>query len=173
MSDLNKIFLAGFMGSGKTTLGKKIAKHLNKTFLDLDNEIEKQEGVAVEEIFSKEGEVNFRQIEKNVLRKFIASEEGFVMALGGGTPCFYNNMELINDSGISIYLKYNAGMLVSRLVNAKSVRPLLLNKTKMELRKYVENTLEQREKTYSECQYIIEGDNVGVEDVLKLFQKKE
>ncbi len=157
------------MGSGKTTLGKKLANHLNKEFIDLDKEIEKQTQKSITEIFEKEGEAYFRKIEKEVLEKFCNNQQSFVMALGGGTPCFYNNMELINKSGVSIYINYNAGILASRLKSAKIVRPLVEGKSEDELKLYIENTLLERAVFYTQSQFTLNKDNIKVEDVLALL----
>lgn len=157
------------MGSGKTTLGKKLANHLNKEFYDLDAEIEKQTQKSITELFENKGEAYFRKIEKEVLEKFCAEKENFVMALGGGTPCFYNNMELINKSGVSIYINYNAGILASRLKSAKIVRPLVVGKSEDELKLYIENTLLERAIFYTQSQFTINKDNIKVEDVLALL----
>ncbi|OFY92327.1 MAG: hypothetical protein A3K10_13360 [Bacteroidetes bacterium RIFCSPLOWO2_12_FULL_31_6] len=169
MNNQNKIFLLGFMGSGKTTLGEKLANRIHQKFIDLDAEIEKQTKKSIAELFENKGEAYFRKIEKEVLEKFCADKENFVMALGGGTPCFYNNMELINQSGVSIYINYNAGILASRLKNAKIVRPLVEGKSEEELKLYIENTLLERAIFYTQSQFTINKDNIKVEDVLALL----
>jgi shikimate kinase len=164
-----KIFLLGFMGSGKSTLGKKIANHLHVSFFDLDNEIENEEKSTVAQIFEKEGEEYFRLIEQKVLTQLINEEAVSVIALGGGTPCFYDNMKLINQSGTSIYIKYNSGILCSRLINAKITRPLIKGKSEQELKNYIENTLTQREVFYKQSKFIVEANNIKVEDVVGLL----
>lgn len=157
------------MGSGKTTLGKKLANKLNKIFFDLDAEIEKNEGESINEIFEKHGEDYFRKIEREILHKIINGNENFVMSLGGGTPCFYDNMNVVNQSGASIYIKYNPGILASRLMNAKAERPLIKNFTNLELKNYVENKLTEREGFYSKSEIILEQNNLKIEDIIKLF----
>ncbi len=169
MNNPKKIFLLGFMGSGKTTLGKKLANQIHQKFIDLDAEIEKQTKKSITELFENKGEAYFRKIEKKVLKKFCAEKENFVMALGGGTPCFYNNMELINQSGVSIYINYNAGILASRLKNAKTIRPLVEGKSEDELKLYIENTLLERAVFYKQSKFTINKDNIKVEDVLALL----
>lgn len=164
----NKIFLLGFMGSGKSTLGKKLAKQLELSFFDLDDEIEKQEGKSVAEIFEEVGEGGFRKIEAKLLKKLTQKTTNYVLALGGGTPCFYENMELINQSGISIYIKYNEGVLCSRLIVAKAKRPLIQGKSKEELHCFIEETLNKREEFYKQSQFLVEGNNIKVEDLLRL-----
>ena len=168
MSLPNKIFLIGFMGSGKSTIGRKLANKLSYTFYDLDKEIEHKEGSSIAEIFSKKGEQYFRKLESEVLSTL--SNENQVIALGGGTPCYADNMEFINQTGTSIYLKYNAGILFSRLVKAKSQRPLLAGKTDEELKAFIEEKLTERELFYKQSEYIIESPNLTTEELLNLFQ---
>ena len=115
-------------------LEKKLSNKLFKPFFDLDDEIERSEGFSINELFEKYGEDYFRKKEKEILADIILNNESFVMSVGGGTPCFYDNMEVIKQSGSSIYLKYNAGILTSRLINAKSKRPLVKNLSEIELK---------------------------------------
>lgn len=119
-----KIFLVGMLGSGKTTLGKQLAEHLNVQFIDLDWEIEKRENKSISDIFSQHGEDHFRQIEAELLREWAGSSENFVMGTGGGAPCFYNGMDIINAAGLSIFLDVTVDELKSRLAKATD-RPLL------------------------------------------------
>ena len=119
-----KIFLIGMPGSGKTTLGKRLSKEMLMTFVDLDKEIEKREGKSVQEIFSQNGEDYFRQVESKELVEWSASDKSFIMATGGGTPCFYEGIKVINQSGLSIFLDVPLGTLLSRL-EKKTDRPLL------------------------------------------------
>lgn len=170
MNKQNNIFLIGFMGSGKSTLGKKLANKLNITFFDLDTEIEKTENKTVAQLFEEKGEDSFRKLEKETLARIINKNENFVLSLGGGTPCFHKNMEVINESGISVYLKYNAGILTSRLINGKKERPLIKGLTENELSVFVEEKLNEREIYYNKSKVIIEGDNVKVDDVIRLIQ---
>jgi shikimate kinase len=169
MACKNKIFLIGFMGSGKTTLGKRLAKKLDKPFLDLDVEIEKSESLTINQIFEKFGETHFRELESKVLKALIINNKEFVLSLGGGTPCDKNNMNLINNSGASIYLKYNAGILASRLIEAKAERPLIKNLDENQLKEFITNKLIEREVFYDQCKFTIENNNVRVEDLIELI----
>lgn len=157
------------MGSGKTTLAKKLAKKLNRSFYDLDQEIEEKEHLVIPQIFEEKGENYFRKIESEVLKIILAKEAPFVLSVGGGTPCFYDNMELINKSGVSIYLKYNAGILASRLINAKVKRPLIKGLNEIELKEFITNKLSEREPFYKESNFTLEGNNLKVEDLLLLL----
>ncbi|HYI78716.1 MAG TPA: shikimate kinase [Chryseolinea sp.] len=119
-----KIFLIGLSGSGKTTLGKQLAESLHMPFIDMDWEIENKEKKSVQEIFSELGEDHFRQLESEVLREWAATQQDFVMGTGGGAPCFHNGIEIINNSGLSIFLDVPVEELKLRLATATD-RPLL------------------------------------------------
>jgi len=157
------------MGSGKTTLGKRLAKKLNKHFFDLDQEIEKSEQLSINQIFEQYGEGEFRKIEAQTLNSLISNNDNFVLSLGGGTPCNQNNMDLINGFGISIYLKYNAGILASRLIGAKAERPLIKNLGEQQLKEFITNKLAEREPFYNQCKLIVEKNNLKVDDLITLF----
>ena len=158
------------MGSGKTTLGEKLANKLGKVFFDLDAEIESIEKNKIAEIFQTKGEDYFRKLEREILQRITANKQDYVMSLGGGTPCFNDNIILINQSGTSIYLKYNTGMLVSRLVNSKTDRPLLKGLNKEEVYHFVTNKLKEREVFYNQSDFTLEGNNLKVEDIASLVQ---
>jgi shikimate kinase len=119
-----KIYLIGMPGSGKTTLGKQLAENIHLEFIDLDLEIEKRSGKSVSEIFRDSGEDQFRLIESKLLNECAASSRDFIMATGGGAPCFYQGIDVINSTGISIFIDVSVELLVSRL-KADENRPLL------------------------------------------------
>lgn len=163
------IILVGFMGSGKSTLGKKLANQLGYSFIDLDQEIELHLGMPISELFETRGEDYFREVETQTLKNKLATTTNYVMALGGGTPCFYNNMDMINEKGVSIYLKYNVGILTSRLLHAKTKRPLIANKTKEELELYIQNLLNKREKFYLKSKLVVDGNNITAQQITNLL----
>jgi shikimate kinase len=120
-----KIFLIGLPGSGKTTLGKELAEQLAVSFIDLDAEVEKQEGQSIAQIFEQQGEPYFRQAEASVLREISMDRESFVMATGGGAPCFYDGIELMNRLGTTVFLDVPVDILSNRLNKSDVVkRPL-------------------------------------------------
>ncbi len=121
---MTKIYLIGMPGSGKSTLGRPLAVELGIPFVDQDKEIENREGKAVKDIFAENGEDYFRQVEAEVLREWAASEKSFVMATGGGAPCFYDGIEVIKQSGLSIYIDTSVEELLKRVALNKD-RPLL------------------------------------------------
>ncbi len=169
MASSDKIFLIGFMGSGKTTLGKRLAKKLEQSFFDLDKEIENSEDLSVNQIFEQYGEAYFRDLESKTLQKIIENNKSFVLSLGGGTPCNQRNMDLINGSGTSIYLKYNTGILASRLSGAKAERPLIKDLDEEQVKNFISDKLVEREPFYNQAQFTVEKNNVKVEDLMVLL----
>jgi shikimate kinase len=159
------IFLVGYMGSGKTTFGKKLANKLGRTFVDLDKLIESNEGKTIPQIFADKGEADFRELEKQTLLVTI-NMKNVVIATGGGTPCFFDNMETMNSSGITLYLKLSVAGLFNRLKNAKTERPLIKNLTEEELKAFIALNLAKREPFYIQAKHIIAGENIYPEDVL-------
>lgn len=141
------------MGSGKTTLGKKIASHLHLEFIDMDDYIELKEGRSISSIFEKEGEEYFRVLEQEALKELLKKENVLVSA-GGGTPCFFNNMELINAVAQSVYLKVEPEMLLGRLKGATAKRPLLAHLTTEELRLQISEKLASREPYYLQSKIV-------------------
>ena len=163
---MDKIYLIGFMGSGKTSVGKKLARKLNFAFVDLDNEIEKSVSCSVSEYFDKYGESKFREIEQSLLKESFKYTKA-VISTGGGTPCFFENISLINNNGLSIYLKAESKLLSQRLFNAKQKRPLIKDKNKDELDIYIEKLLSERENFYQQANLIIEAKSISIDDIVK------
>lgn len=159
------IFLVGFMGSGKTTLGKKLANRLDVPFLDTDQEIERQENTSIDTLFREKGETYFRSCEKKIIDTFSFSKD-MVISLGGGLPCFSNLMETLNNKGITIYLKRSPKELLFRLEQGKTKRPLLQDKSKEDLEKYIEKTLETRKVHYEKSKVILDRDQQNVSSIL-------
>jgi shikimate kinase len=156
------------MGVGKTTIGKKLANRLSMRFTDMDEFIEKQEGMSVQTIFSLKGEPWFRSKESEVLLKLALEKEDLVISTGGGAPCFNNNMEFINSSGVSIYLHMSVPSLVKRLSQIdKKSRPLIAGKSEKELFNYVEAKLSEREYFYLQSKHIVSVENFKIEDILE------
>ena len=158
MHKANKIFLLGFMGSGKSTTGKKLASHLKWTFIDLDEKIENITGMKIRDIFSEKGEAFFRKTESEALQG-IASESNVVISTGGGTPCFGDNMDFMLRTGLTVYLRMTPARLKSRLADSSDHRPLLKDIGKEDLEEYIAGKLSEREKWYSRAEIIIDGFN--------------
>jgi shikimate kinase len=157
-----KIFLIGFMGCGKSSLGKRLANKLKLEFIDLDSEIEKLKLKSVSSIFFEEGEDKFRVYETEQLTK-IYTLNNVVISTGGGTPCFNENMDLINKSGISIYIKMSSESLLHRLVNSKKERPLVKRMTYFELKKFISKKLTEREVYYNQANIIVKGEDLKLD----------
>lgn len=143
------------MGAGKTTVGKELAKALNLMFYDLDWYIETRMRKTVKEIFDERGEEGFRQIEHNMLHE-VAEFEDVVISCGGGTPCFFDNMDYMNQQGETIYLQATPTVLQEHLKMGKGVRPLLLNKTPEEVSAFIATQLEKREQFYLKAKHILD-----------------
>ena len=150
-----RIILVGYMGSGKTTVGRALAKSLDLPFYDLDWYIESRMRKTVKQLFDERGEDGFRQVERNMLHE-VAEFENIVLSCGGGTPCFFDNMDYINQQGESVYLKCTTDVLVQHLKMGKTVRPLLLNKTPEEVVAFIEQQLRQREPFYTKAKHTLD-----------------
>ncbi|HQQ93759.1 MAG TPA: shikimate kinase [Bacteroidia bacterium] len=142
------VFLCGFMGSGKSTLGKKTARTLNMPFIDLDKRVEEAQQKSIPEIFKQEGEAAFRELESLHLRKILQEKPSCLIALGGGTVCFNDNLSFLKSKGLLVYLELPALVLAHRLWHSKTERPLLKHKTETEVEAYVEDLLEKRKVFY-------------------------
>lgn len=164
-----RIFLMGYMGCGKSTAGKQLANKLHLNFLDLDKYIEQNYRQSIPTIFRNEGEEKFRELEHLSLQELL-KQDNYVLSLGGGTPCFYNNMDLIKKSGISVYLKMSVQSLVNRLIHAKNPRPLIKEMTERELEEYISAHLPIREHYYSMADYTIKGENLNMGELELLIK---
>ncbi len=147
-----RIILLGYMGAGKTTLGKVLANELNLPFYDLDWYIEERYRQTISQLFEKYGESGFREIEQKMLHE-VAEFEDVVISSGGGTPCFFDNITYMNQQAQTVYLKAEPEILGQHLCMSKTERPLLKNKTQEEIKQYITDSLAQREPFYSQARY--------------------
>lgn len=152
---MTRIILIGYMGAGKTTVGKALAKALDIPFYDLDWYIESRMRKTVAQIFVEGGEEGFRKIEYNMLHE-VAEFEDIIISCGGGTPCFFDNMDYLNQQGQVVYLKAAPEVLYKHLMMGKGERPLLKNKTPEELLHFIREQLEKREPFYSKAKYTLD-----------------
>ena len=167
ISQPSLIFLCGFMGAGKSTVGELLAKELSYSFIDLDNLIEATHHQPISELFNKQGEAAFRNIETNTLEACIKNNSNAVIALGGGTPCFHNNIDLLKKSGCLVYLKNDTNVLFARLKEQQMQRPLIQNKDPDELLKFIEELLNQREPYYKQAHISIINNEIDTIPLLK------
>lgn len=159
------IVLVGFSGCGKTTAGRKIAKAFNYKFIDLDQEFEIRYHITISSFLTKYGKESFRKCENNLLKLTLGSDN-LVLSTGGGTPCYYNAMEEINNHSISVYIKMTRQSLHNRLINSKKERPLTEGKDSTELMEYIEKTLESREKFYEKAFLTVKGESLNISDLV-------
>ena len=164
---MRRIILIGYMGSGKTTVGKALSKATGMMFYDMDWYIESRMRKTVSQIFAERGEEGFRQIEYNMLHE-VAEFENVIVSCGGGTPCFFDNMEYMNQQGQTVYLQASPEVLYGHLLMGKSVRPLLLGKTREELLVFIKEQLKQREPYYSHARHILNVDLMDNYDKIKI-----
>ena len=163
------IFLVGFMASGKTTLGSQLAALLGMSYVDMDEYIEKKNGKTIRQIFVTKGEEHFRKLENEALVQ-LAKEDGVVVATGGGSACFHDNMEVMNSHGLTVYLKVSAEELVKRLAETKIDRPLLWGKSTDELTVYIVEMLKIREPFYSKSKVVFPSDNPTAEEIAEALK---
>ena len=174
---MKRIILIGYMGSGKTTVGRALAKELGLPFYDLDWYIESRMRKKVSQIFAEQGEEEFRRIERNMLHE-VAEFEDVVISCGGGHPCFFDNMDYMNSQSQVVWLKATPEVLHKHLLMGKGDRPLLKGKTPDELIAFIREQLQQREPFYSQAHYTLDVslmDNyekiaITVSEIRKLLQ---
>ncbi|ARV14231.1 shikimate kinase [Polaribacter sp. SA4-12] len=155
-----KIVLLGYMASGKSSIGKRLSKKLSMRFLDLDDYIIEQEKMSISKIFELKGEVYFRLIEHKYLKEILAKDEGFILALGGGTPCYANNMEEINKGDtLSIYLQGSTATMIERLIRKKAKRPLIASLGDDKIPEFVAKHLFERRPFYEQAKTTIKIDD--------------
>ena len=164
-----RIFLTGYMGSGKSTLGKRLANKLGITFIDLDEYFEQKFRTSITLFFERFGEDSFRKLEHEVLKEVIYKYIDVVISTGGGTPCFFNNLELMNEQGVTVYLKLPPAVLASRLSNSpfRYRRPKLKGLDKDTLLETVTMHLQEREPFYSQSGLIIDAFGMNLEKIVE------
>ena len=163
-----RIYLIGYMGCGKSTLGKRLSKHLGLQFIDMDHYIEKRNCKTVPQLFEEFGEEGFRQRERKALEE-LSEFTDVVIATGGGAPCFFDNIDLMNRSGKTIYLNIHPKILASRLLKSKTERPLIKGKSREELIEFIDETLRKRNEFYKQAKYEITRPDVDLDEVAKMI----
>ncbi|WP_076548002.1 shikimate kinase [Maribacter ulvicola] len=168
-----KIVLLGYMGSGKSTVGRIVSNHLNVKFLDLDDYIEEGEGMSIASIFETKGEIYFRKKEIEYLNKIFSNEDSFVLSLGGGTPCFGSNMDFINEkTAHSFYLNVGISELFDRLRKEKSHRPMISHLKDEELTEFIGKHLFERSYFYNQAHQKIKSNNNTPTEIAEMIVNK-
>lgn len=165
-----KIFLIGFMGSGKSYWGHRLGEKLGIHFFDLDEQVVNAEGKSINEIFEQHGEEYFRVREKEVMHIMTESHQSFIMACGGGTPCFFNNIEYMNQAGTTVWLNTPVEILFERLLKEREARPLLRDLTDDQLRGFISRKFADRKIYYEQADVMIEDENISLDQFIeKIF----
>lgn len=163
---MEKIILLGYMGSGKSITAKLLSQKLHLEWLDLDHLIEEKEQASISEIFEKRGEIYFRKLEHELFKELMNSSQSFVLSLGGGTPCYANNHELLKgDRVFSFYLKASIETLVSRLSKEQQHRPLIAHKTGEQMKEFIAISLFERSYFYHQASHTIAIDGKNIETI--------
>ena len=164
---MKKIILLGYMGCGKSTIANKLSKLIEIPFVDLDKKIEEKVSLSINAIFEKYGEIYFRKLEHEVFIELLNSPEQLIIGLGGGTPCYANNHELLKgDSIVSVYLKASIDTLFNRLSHNKSKRPLIADKSDEEMKEFIAKHLFDRSFYYNQAQYKVIVDDKSIDQTV-------
>lgn len=165
-----KIFLLGFMGSGKTHWGRLLSQKLSIPFFDLDEQVVNSAGLSINEIFEKQGEEHFRLLEKDTLHIITESRDSMIMACGGGTPCYFNNIEYMNRSGTTIWLDTPVNVLFERLLKERQHRPLLKDLSDDQIKSFIIKKFSDRKIYYEQAAIIINEEPVQLDKLIeKIF----
>ena len=165
-----KIFLIGFMGTGKTHWGRQLSEKLGLPFFDLDEQVVSHTGKSIPEIFQTDGEERFREMEKEILHLITVSHDSFVMACGGGTPCYFNNIDFMNDEGVTVWINTHHDILVQRLMKEKDQRPLISNLDENQLQHFISRKMADRRIYYEQASIHVEEEPLEVERLIeKIF----
>lgn len=154
------------MGSGKTYLGRQLSEKLGLPFFDLDEQIESHEGKTINELFAENGEENFRLLEKDMLHIIAESHESFIMATGGGTPCYFNNIEYMNNNGSTVWVNTPVDVLNERLVKEKANRPLLKDLEDLQIKNFILKKFSDRKIYYEQAEITVEEDDRNIEKII-------
>ena len=166
---MNRIYLIGFMGVGKSTFGKKLARRLGYRFIDLDSIFEKKYKIRIDDFFGKYDEELFRKLEHDTLKESFSSMNT-VIATGGGSPCFFDSIKKINAQGTSVYLEMSPTAIAHRLTHAKKPRPLVKGKTGEELCNIIKQKLKERKAFYEQAHFTVDAISIDVKAVVEMLK---
>lgn len=165
------ISLVGYMGSGKSHVAKILSQEMQLKLIDLDRQISLRNGMPIPQIFEKRGEIFFRRQERECLQETLALEEDFILSTGGGTPAYYNNMELLSENTGSVYLRASVRTLTERLLRNQKRRPLIANISPEDLPEFIAKHLFERNVFYSQAKYTVDTDNREIEEIVAEIRK--
>ena len=169
---MKKIILVGYMGSGKSVVAKLLAEKIRLPRLDLDEVISEKAHATIPEIFKMQGEIKFRKLEQESFKEIMQSPESVVLSLGGGTPCYANNHELLKaENVISVYLRTSVDVLYDRLLSEKSQRPLIANLQGEELKEFIAKSLFERSYYYNQAMHVVVTDGKSAETIVSEIEK--
>ncbi|HTS44241.1 MAG TPA: shikimate kinase [Puia sp.] len=168
-----KIFLIGFMGSGKTHWGRLLAEKLQLPFFDLDSVITEKENKTISDIFAQKGEEHFRYAEKEVLEELVNQNQHFIISTGGGTPCFFNNIKFMKRNGKVVWLNTSVEILKQRLIKESASRPLIRNIGETELKSYIIRKLGERKMYYEQADLMVNEEHILLQPLIQLLLKDE
>jgi shikimate kinase len=166
-----RIYLIGYMGCGKSTLGRRLSVHAGLQFVDMDHYIEERNYKTIPQIFAEEGEAEFRNKERKALEE-LSEFTDIVIATGGGAPCFFDNINMMNQTGKTIYMNIDPGILADRLMNSKTERPLIKGKSRDELVAFIDETLRKRDVFYKQAQYQITEPDIDLDYVMEMLDRE-
>jgi shikimate kinase len=163
-----KIFLIGFMGAGKTHWGRELSRKLNLPFFDLDEQVVSREDKSISDIFSEKGEEYFRLLEKETLHIITESHDSFIMACGGGSPCYFNNLDYMNQAGTTVWINTPIDVLFKRLLEEKNERPLIRSLTDDQLRGFIIKKFADRKIYYEQADVIVDDEPVHLDSLIEM-----
>ncbi|TDX82857.1 shikimate kinase [Epilithonimonas xixisoli] len=166
------ISLLGYMGSGKSHISKNLSQKINFKLIDLDQKISEQHGISIPEIFQTRGEIYFRKEEKRILEQLLNSEENLILSLGGGTPVYYDNMNIINEKSKSIFLRASVNTLTNRVLLQKNSRPLISKLEDSDIPEFIAKHLFERNPYYSQAHFSIDTDSKTASEISEEIIKK-
>lgn len=168
-----RIFIIGYMGAGKTTVGKRLANKLSIPFVDLDDAFEAKYRYSIPRFFEHFGEERFREFENQCLKEIIHEHDTAVISTGGGTACSDRNMLLMNNEGITVYIKMAPKSLAHRLIHARRLRPIVRDIQNDVMLGFVEDQLSEREPFYNRAKHTVKGESLDIEDLVSLVESNE
>jgi len=161
------------MGSGKTHWGSRLAEKMQMPFFDLDSVIVQKEQKSIADIFTEKGEEYFRYLEKEILEELVLGEERFILSLGGGTPCFFNNIEFMKKNGKVIWLNTSVEVLKQRLIKERMTRPMIKDVNETDLKSYIIRKLGERKMYYEQADLMVHEEGIHLEPLIELLLKDE